>query len=43
VRPLGSICDIGSFEGTMGANGPQSAPNFFVVPLPNGDTVIFGL
>jgi len=43
VRPLGSICDIGSFEGTMGANGRQSAPNFFVVPLPNGDTVIFGL
>ena len=36
IRPSGAACDIGSFE----IVDPTS---FFVVPLPNGRSVIFGL
>ena len=34
-------CDIGAFEGALEPLIPD--PEFFVVPLPNGKTVIFGL
>ena len=37
-RPLGSACDIGAFEGEL---DPEIT--FFVIPLPNGKSVIFGL
>ena len=36
-RPLGSACDIGAFEGEL------DDTTFFVIPLPNGKSVIFGL
>ena len=39
-RPVGNACDIGSFEG-LAPTEPDTT--FFVVPLPNGSTVIFGL
>ena len=34
-------CDIGAFEGALEPEEPDTS--FFVVPLPNGRTVIFGL
>ena len=37
-RPLGAECDIGAFEGEL---DPEIT--FFVIPLPNGKSVIFGL
>jgi len=42
-RPVDVNCDIGSFEGVVETPEPQPDSDFFVVPLPNGDTVIFGL
>jgi len=37
-------CDVGAFEVQNQANGPTQADGtFFVVPLPNGSSVIFGL
>jgi len=40
-RPVGANCDIGAFEGEVDLPEPET--NFFVVPLPNGKSVIFGL
>ena len=37
-RPVGANCDIGAFEGEV-----EPDTTFFVVPLPNGKSVIFGL
>ncbi len=39
-RPLGGTCDIGAFEGEL---EPEPNPTLFVVPLPNGKSVVFGL
>jgi len=41
TRPPNS-CDIGAFEGALEFIGADD-PSLFVVPLPNGKTVIFGL
>jgi len=35
-RPIGTSCDIGSFEF-------EPETTFFVIPLPNGKSVVFGL
>ena len=40
-RPVGDNCDIGSFEGEQEPVMPTS--DFFVVPLPNGNSVVFSL
>lgn len=42
-RPVGSNCDIGSFEGALESATPEPETNFFVVSLPNGNSVIFSL
>ena len=41
-RPVGPSCDIGSFEGVVEPQA-QSDSDLFVVPLPNGNAVIFSL
>lgn len=43
VRPVGGNCDIGSFEIDLETILPESDAGFFVVPLPDGKSVIFGL
>ena len=43
VRPVGGNCDIGSFEIDLETILPESDAGFFVVPLHDGKSVIFGL
>ncbi len=40
-RPIGEACDIGAYESSESPTAGGSS--FFVVPLPDGKTVIFGL
>jgi len=45
LRPVGTNCDIGSYEGELepALPEPESEPELFVVPLGNGNAVIFSL
>ena len=50
TRPVGDACDVGAFEFNPDENldenldeNPDENTNFYVIPLPNGKTVIFSL